>query len=83
MLKYIELNRKELNYMIIKINVEEIEKLEIVRELEIEQLEEIFKKELKELEIEKSDELERLSQTLRFRILKKDFGEDQTISRKK
>ena len=72
MLKYIKLNKTKLGYIMIKkfkdrlkdlkAIFEEIKKLEIIEELEIEQI----KKIVKELEIEKVDELEKLHEKLRF-----------------
>ena len=60
LLKYIELNKKELDYMLIKkfkdsvmhlkIILEWMEKMKIIERLEIAKIEEITKEELKELE---------------------------------
>ena len=85
MLKYIELNKIELDYMMIekfrdsltvlKTILEEIEKIEIIRKLEIEEIEEIVEKELTKLEIEKIDELEKLQEKLRLRKIKYRFWE--------
>ena len=77
--KYMELNKTRLIYMMIKkfkdsrtdlkAILNEIEKIKIIRELEIEEIKVITQKKLKKLEIEKIDELEEWHVKLRFGII--------------